>query len=143
MTKDFRKNEIATRLWQRKAAELRTAVQRKLKGAPSSFLSQQESFAFGKSYWTKADELVYSDPDHVNAILREFRISKKTETVYWLHELTNDCGILVMKVKDVLSAATDAQGNLHQDLLMAAPHLGYGICFELGEGDNYLRYWGV
>ena len=135
---------IAELVWQRKAAELRTEIGNKLAALGEfEFYPQNKSAEIGTRFWTLLDGAEYAQQSDLPTIFEALRTFPQDQPVIWLHRYTNDAGVIVAPLGAVLSMVSKESFPLGPDILLAEPGFRFGLCFERGEHEAHLRFWGL
>jgi hypothetical protein len=137
------RKQIEERAWLRTADPLRQHLTETLAlPVEASFLSRDESLAFGARYWSRVAEVELAVHGSESAILAKLCAQHGSAAVTWLHPGTNDAGAIAGTFK-ALMPCMQHESLRGSDLLFAALDLSFGFCYEPGENQTHFRYWGT
>jgi hypothetical protein len=138
-----RRERIAELTWNRREAELRTSLFPKLiELGKYEFLGKKTTTEMGDQFWSIVKKLEYVETDNFEKVLAVLKLLYHDKQVLWFHRYANETGVIVVKLGTLINMLARLLGEFGPDLAFAGSSFEFGLFFEQGESDLYLRWWG-
>ena len=139
-----RQARLAELVWNRRAAEIRKMLIPKLvEFKEYEFLDMNQSAKMGDRFWSLVKGLKYLDPNNLEKTLKDLSRLNPNQQMLWFHRYTNEAGLIVVSLDALVSKIMRLRNELGPDILIAEYRFTFGISFEDGENESYLRQWGI